>query len=276
LILGILFLAWGVNQIVNDWLGLAEDRVNAPRRPMVTGELPPGPALAFSGVGIAASLAAAYWLNPVSMLPLAAGVALYVFYDRAKAWSLTGTLVFGIMIAMAPVFGFLAAGPAPEPLFTSNRAVAIFLTILANAVMTYYTYFKDRAGDRAAGVGTFVARHTLWTARRVGLAAAFATAAACALSVAMGWLPAADILFHQEFLLAGAIAAFLQARTGWAYFRHPAGPRTYRNLALNFQACAASHCALIAVFNGPLALGLLAASLAGIDFLFSLHPDARA
>lgn len=36
LILG--FLAWGANQIFNDWGNLAEDRINAPERPMVTGK----------------------------------------------------------------------------------------------------------------------------------------------------------------------------------------------------------------------------------------------
>ena len=35
----ILFLAWGINQIVNDFLGYKEDKINAPMRPMVTGEL---------------------------------------------------------------------------------------------------------------------------------------------------------------------------------------------------------------------------------------------
>lgn len=39
LILAMLFLSWGINQIFNDYLGLREDRINAPNRPMVTGEL---------------------------------------------------------------------------------------------------------------------------------------------------------------------------------------------------------------------------------------------
>jgi geranylgeranylglycerol-phosphate geranylgeranyltransferase len=36
-ILVILFLAWGINQIINDFLGQKEDRINAPERPMVSG-----------------------------------------------------------------------------------------------------------------------------------------------------------------------------------------------------------------------------------------------
>ena len=47
-ILAVLFLSWGINQIINDYLGLAEDRINAPHRPMVTGELNPRAALVVS------------------------------------------------------------------------------------------------------------------------------------------------------------------------------------------------------------------------------------
>ena len=49
-ILAILFLAWGINQIFNDYLGLEEDRINAPDRPMVTGELQPRAAVLLSTV----------------------------------------------------------------------------------------------------------------------------------------------------------------------------------------------------------------------------------
>ena len=45
-----LFLSWGINQIINDYLGLKEDRVNAPNRPMVTGELDPGKALVLTEI----------------------------------------------------------------------------------------------------------------------------------------------------------------------------------------------------------------------------------
>ena len=31
LILCLLFLSWGINQIINDYLGLKEDRINAPQ-----------------------------------------------------------------------------------------------------------------------------------------------------------------------------------------------------------------------------------------------------
>jgi len=53
LLLVMLFLSWGVSQIINDYLGLREDRINAPNRPMVTGELDPRNALIVSGIMMA-------------------------------------------------------------------------------------------------------------------------------------------------------------------------------------------------------------------------------
>ncbi len=109
IILAVLFLSWGITQIVNDHLGLAEDRINAPHRPMVTGELPAKPAL-FLLLGLMAGVAAFSWsLNPWSVLPVVAGVPLNILYEHAKTWSLWGNAVFGVSISMCTVYGFLAA-----------------------------------------------------------------------------------------------------------------------------------------------------------------------
>jgi len=115
LILGLLFLSWGVNQIVNDVLGLKEDRLNAPNRPLVTGALPLKPALGISAAAIALTLGLAWVLNPLSVAPALAGILLNVVYEYAKRHSLWGNAVFGVMIAMCPLFGFLASGPTPAP-----------------------------------------------------------------------------------------------------------------------------------------------------------------
>ena len=275
LILGLLFLSWGANQIINDFLGLKEDRINAPRRPMVTGELPVRPALAVTGALIAVTLAAAYFLNPLAVIPAALGVLLNVVYEYAKRLSLLGNLTFGLMIAMCPVFGFLASGPAPDPLITSNRLAVLALVSLNNAVMTYYTYFKDYEGDKRAGVRTFVVKHGLAAARYAGLAAALLFAALCAGFIAADILPVRDILYLEEFLFVCAVTIFLQCWTGWLFFSHPRGPRTYFNLVVNIQACTAGNCALLAIFNGKLALYLLVCSYILIEFFFTMHRDER-
>ena len=276
LILAMLFLSWGINQIVNDYLGLAEDRVNAPNRPMVSGELHPEGALCVSLAALAGVGAISYALNPWALAPLLAGVFLNVLYEYAKAWSLWGNAVFGLSISMCTVYGFLAAGPLVRPVFTTNRVSAVFLVALLNGLMTYYTYFKDAAGDRAAGKRTFVVRHGLRISRYAGMAGAFLPTVAFLGLVYIGWIPATDILYTRDFAFCGLMTLFLQIWTAWLYFRYPTGERTYFSLVTNFRACVAGQVALVAIFNGTLALYLLTASYVFIGFLFDLYRDPRA
>lgn len=275
-ILGLLFLSWGVNQIINDYLGLKEDRINAPHRPMVTGALPVRPALLVTGACIAFTLGAAWLLNPLAVVPAAAGIALNVVYEYAKGRSLLGNITFGVMIAMCPVFGFLASGPAPDPLVATNRVAVLALVAMGNAVMTYYTYFKDYEGDKRAGKTTFVVKYGLNTARYAGVAAGVFCVALCGVFIAVNALPFSDILYRQEFLFVMGTAFFLQCWTGWLYFKTPSGAQTYFNLVTNIRACTAMNCAMLAIFNGKMALYLLAASYILIGFLFSFYKDERA
>jgi geranylgeranylglycerol-phosphate geranylgeranyltransferase len=275
LILVMLFLSWGINQIVNDYFGLPEDRINAPNRPMVTGELNPRIAMLVSAVLVAGVAIISLFLNPWAVVPLVIGVLLNVVYEYAKAWSLTANVIFGLSIAMCTVYGFLAAGPLPSPVFTSNRICVFVLVALMNGLMTYYTYFKDYAGDKAAGKRTFVVKYGLDVARYAGVVGAFLPTAAFFLFARMGWLPLGDVLFKRDFVFCGIMTIFLQLWTAVLFFRHPVGERTYSNLATNIRACVAGQVTLIAIFNGTLALYLLTASYVFIGFLFDQHKDAR-
>ena len=275
LILVMLFLSWGVNQIVNDYLGLPEDRHNAPNRPMVNGELNPRAAMLVTAVLLAGVGVVSWLLNPWSLIPLALGVALNVLYEYAKAWSLIGNLVFGLSIAMCTVYGFLAAGPLTQPVFTSNRVCAFALVALLNALMTYYTYFKDYRGDALAGKRTFVVRYGLRTARYAGVAGAFLPTLAFALFHVTGWLPLGDVLFPRDFTFCALMTVFLQLWTAMLFFFAPVGRRTYFSLVTNIRACVAGQVTLIAIFNGTLSLYLFSASYVLIGFLFDLYKDAR-
>lgn len=275
-ILVMLFLSWGINQIINDYLGLPEDRINAPNRPMVTGELHPHAALAVSVTLLLAVGVVSYLLNPWSLIPLAAGVLLNILYEYAKGWSLIGNAVFGASIAMCTAYGFLAAGPVPDPCFTSSRISVVVLVAVLNACMTYYTYFKDYEGDAAVGKRTFVVRHGLVAARYAGIVIAFLPSATFLLMRIMDWLPPEAILFKRDFVFCGLITIFLQLWTAVLFFRNPAGQQTYFSLATNIRACVAGQITLIAIFDGTLALYLLSASYVFIGFLFNLYKDAKA
>ena len=268
--LAILFLSWGVNQIVNDWLGLDEDRINAPNRPMVTGELDVGAALALSGALILASAGITWWLSPWALVPLAAGILLNVAYEFAKGVPLLGNVIFGIMLSTTTAYGFLATTPEPAPVFTRSRLSVLALVALMNGLMTYYTYFKDYRGDRAAGKVTAVVlqglRRSRWTALLVGPLPSICLAAL----MASGQIEASS---NGVFLFLFSVTLFLQAWTGVLYFRHPAGRKAYQSLVINFRACTCGQVTLIALFNRELALYLYIATYVFVGFLFGLHED---
>jgi len=271
----LLFLGWGINQIVNDYFGLPEDRINAPHRPMVTGELNPKLALYLSMFLIFGLIIFSYFLNPWSIIPVVLGVLLNVLYEYAKAWSLWGNIIFGLSISMCTIYGFLAAGPLPKIVFTSDRWCVIFLVALLNGLMTFYTYFKDYQGDLIAGKRTFVVKYGIDIARYAGMVGAFLPTLFFLIFLYLNWLPLYDILHLNEFIFCGVITIFLQIWTAALFFKYPAGEQTYYSLATNIRACVAGQVTLIAIFNGILALYLLSASYVFIGFLFNQYKDAR-
>lgn len=274
IILVLLFLSWGVNQIINDYLGLPEDRINAPRRPMVTGELNPRAALLVSIVLLVASgLVTCWYLQPVAVVFLAAGVLLNIIYEFAKGHGAWGNLVFGLMITMAPCFGGYASGPTLSTVLVPHRLSVLLLVFVMNSTMTFYTYFKDYKGDQSAGKKTLVVRLGLERARL--------------LSVGMAFLPSLVFAFlrltglyttplNTTFMTLGVLTVFLQIWTGVLYYRSPSGLKTYLSLETNFRACTCGQAALIAVFNPDLAIWLFIMSYIFVGFLFDLHRNPEA
>lgn len=275
IILVLLFLGWGINQIINDYFGLPEDRINAPNRPMVTGELHPQIALTISIICLIGMIAFSYYLNPWSILPILIGVVLNVIYEYAKAWSLWGNIIFGLSICMCTIYGFLAAGPLPKIVFTSDRICAVILVAVLNGLMTFYTYFKDYEGDLIAGKRTFIVKYGINISRYAGIVGAFLPTILFFYFVYMNWLPIKDILYLKDFIFCGIMTIFLQLWTAILFFKYPTGEQSYYSLATNIRACVAGQITLIAIFNGTLALYLFSASYVFIGFLFNQYQDAK-
>jgi geranylgeranylglycerol-phosphate geranylgeranyltransferase len=273
LILAILFLSWGVNQIVNDYLGLAEDRVNAPRRPMVTGELNPRIALAVSGVLIAASGVVTWRLSPWAMIPLFLGVGLNVVYEYAKGVPFLGNVVFGVMIANCSAYGYLATDPPGGVEFTAPRLSVLFLVALMNGLMTYYTYFKDYHGDRSAGKITAVVLQGIDRSRVTAIIGSFLPSIALWTFLGLNWI---ESPINDVFVFLFVMTLFLQIWTGVLYYKYPTGPKAYFSLVTNFRACSCGQVMLISLFNPTLALYLYIATYVFVGFLFGLHEDTQA
>ena len=269
----VLFLSWGVNQIINDFLGLREDRVNAPNRPMVTGELHPPLALAVSAGLIVGSALLTWTLAPWALVPLLAGVVLNVIYEYAKGVPLLGNVVFGVMISSCTAYGYLAMGPPLDTLFTSSRLSVLFLVALMNGLMTYYTYFKDYHGDRSTGKMTAVVLQGIERSRITAIASAFLPSIALWVLLLGGFIIAP---VNQVFVFLFAMTFFLQVWTGVLYFRHPTGPKAYFSLVTNFRACTCGQAMLVALFEPTLALYLYIAAYVLVGFLFDFHKDPQA
>lgn len=274
IILLLLFLSWGINQIINDYLGFKEDKINAPNRPMVTGDLPAKKALFVSAVLIIITgIIIIFYLESIAVVPLILGVILNIIYEFAKGYGLLGNITFGLMISMCPIFGYLACGPVNKPYFTYSRISVLFLIFITNALMTYFTYFKDYKGDKAAGKKTIIVEYGLRKGRIFGIIGSF--------------LPSLSFIFiycnnlitariNTMFIVLGTAAALLHILTGILYYKYPIGKKTYYCLSFNFRACVCGQAALIALFNQTLSLILFISSYILVGYLFNLYSDSKA
>lgn len=272
-ILTLLFLSWGINQIINDYFGVSEDKINAPKRPMVSGELSPNIALFVSVMILTGSGVLIYfYLEPVALIPFILGIILNIIYEFAKGYGFLGNLVFGLMITMAPVFGFLSAGPVSKPYFTLSRVSILFLFIILNGIMTFYTYFKDYKGDKASGKKTLVVKFGL---KRAGV-----------LGIIISWFPFIYFILiyinnliearvNEVFIILGLLTTIMHLGTGILFFRRPKGKNVYHSLLLNFRACICGHVPIIALFNRELALILFIVSYIFLGYAFHIYKNKK-
>jgi len=273
-ILVILFLAWGINQIINDYLGRKEDRINAPSRPMITGELNPILAILTSVTLLSISLFVTwFYLEPIAVLPLIAGVILNLVYEYAKGYGIWGNIIFGLMISMCGLYGFYASGPM-EIYMTKSRISALIFIAVLNGLMTYYTYFKDFTGDMAAGKKTIIVKYGLERNKFIAIFASFLPS----ILFIIGYygFSSFEIELNKTFVILAMLTVFLQIWTGYLYFKNPRGEMTYYSLVTNFRACTCGQTTIIALFDPVLGMMLFLVSYVFVGFLFNLHTNIKA
>ncbi len=274
IILIILFLSWGINQIFNDYLGRKEDRINAPERPMVTGELNPQKAVFLSVFLMTITIfITIFYLEPVALIPLAAGAILNLIYEYAKGYGIFGNIVFGVMISMCGLFGFLASGPM-EIYFTKSRISALIFIAIINGLMTYYTYLKDYISDKTTGKNTIIVKYGLKKNKIIAIISSFLPSILF-ISSYYG-LGSFEIELNNTFVILGVLTIFLQVWTGYLYYKNPKGEMTYYSLVTNFRACTCGQTTIIALFNPELGMILFLVSYVFVGFLFNMHTNIKA
>ena len=148
----------------------------------------------------------------------------------------------------------------------------LILVAVMNGLMTFYTYFKDYEGDKAAGKRTIIVALGIKKSRYLAAISAFLPAGIFMLLYFNHFIEAR---VNTMFLILAGLTFFLELWTGYLYFKNPQGERTYYSLVANFRACICGQATLIALFNTELAMILFLVSYMFVGFLFDLHTDPK-
>jgi len=263
----ILFLSWGVNQIINDYLGIKEDQINAPQRPMVTGELDPFKALSLSVIFILNTFIFTWiYLKPLAGIFLIIGVLLNVVYGYYKKHSF-GIAIYGLSITSTILYSYYALSPVNATFLLPEAISLILVVVMMHMLMCYFTYFKDYEGDLSAGINTLVVKFGLKTSSRLGLVFSLFPLSIYLLLYNMSIL---SFEINNTFLLLGSITVFLQIWTAALFYLQPEGEMTFSSLKQNTRACTCGQAAIISIFNASLAIWLFLFTYIFVGFLFDM------
>lgn len=275
-ILSLLILVWGSNQVLIDYLDFTEKCSNASHHPMPGGNLPPTSALVVTVLLLVLVLIAAFKLNPLAIIPLLFGVLLTLLYRHAKKIPVAGNLVLLIIIAVCPIFCFLAAGPGAYPFLTTDRIALLLLLVSINAILIPYASFNNDEINKAAQPPDAAERYSISQLARFCLWTLTFLLILMAVFVRSNMMPPKDLLFVPEFLLLAGATLFLQWWAGCLGVYRLQGSKKHFNMVIKLRACVAGNCTMMAIFNARLAILLLLASYILIEFLFISHKNARA
>ncbi len=275
-IITVLFLAYGINQVINDYFGLPEDRINAPHRPMVQGNLNPKLAL-FTSVGLMFITGLlSFFFSPWASLTLTIGVLLNILYEYAKSISLLGNLIFGMSMLVCPFYAYFLTGTQlPESWGNVVHILSIAFPIYTTGLMTYYTYFKDYEGDKKQNKRTFIVTYGIDFAKKAGIAFSVFPYVLFMFLPTLGIFKWQEIVNNSAFIFIFVLSLFLQLWTASLYYNHPTGEKTYFNLETNIQSCVISLLCVLALIDGVLALYLVPICYIFIGFIFKFHNDAK-
>jgi len=161
----------------NDLADQAEDRINRPRRPLVSGRLRPATAWAGAWVLVLAAglLAVASGGAPSLAFVLACQAALAWYARGGKQAGLAGTAAVALMGGLAVVYG-AAAVAWEDPAAQASRAlVPAALATLLHALRELVKDLEDREGDIRAGRRSWVLDRSGTAVRRLLAGLALAT-----------------------------------------------------------------------------------------------------
>ena len=272
-VLGVLFIGWGANQVINDYLGLAEDRHNAPKRPMVTGKLDIRFALTLSTILFLIGLIATALISKQAIIFYLLMFSLNIIYERAKRIPLLGNIFFGLLIASCVYY---AASSVSEKtlkslLLDSRIATLAILVWLINFVLCFFSDFKDYDGDKKAKVRTLVVLLGIDKAKYLGPLLSIIPFIYLYFVLKMSL-----ISFYcppVSFFIMLALTLLCLLYPAILLIKYPQGENTYYSLKWVITGTVLFKTTLIGLINPALSITLFLLSIIFIKLLFGLYKD---
>ena len=264
-VIAIGFLAWGVNQIVNDYYDREEDQINAPRRPMVSGNLAPRPAWLLSCLLMLCFGVFSCFLTVWTLLPIGLGVILNLLYGRTKGIPILGNAVYGASLSMCTLYGYLGASGGVRDF----RDVLSVLTLcgflaLSHFLMCIYSTLKDMDGDRVAGKKTLA---VLVGNRKTLLIANIFAALLMGLYSVPLFMTLGDSIC---FFIAWGWCVILAVWNALIF----ASGEIHRSTKSNCQSCAAQQLLVLSLYSYA-GLAVMLFTWLAVELIFNWYPDEK-
>ncbi|MDG7020419.1 MAG: UbiA family prenyltransferase [Nitrososphaerota archaeon] len=161
------FAICAFSMVANDYYDVEVDRVNQPARPLPSGAVSKGEAVALAATTLVVGLAAASaTLDPYALLIAALYAALAWLYDyRVKAYGLVGNLIVASSLAIPFVYGGVVSG---GDVAGSLLLFMASTSLLAGVGREVVKAMADVPGDQKRGIRSYAAVHGLRSASLVG------------------------------------------------------------------------------------------------------------
>ncbi|MEM3607778.1 MAG: geranylgeranylglycerol-phosphate geranylgeranyltransferase [Candidatus Bathyarchaeia archaeon] len=178
------FLLTAGTMCINDYYDRGIDAVNAPGRPIPSGQVTPGYSLGLGVLLAASGLAVSALINIPALMIAAASVALMAYYNvHGKRTGLPGNLIVSICVSLPFLFG-----GAVSNRISGVLTVFSLMAFLANTGREVAKGIADVEGDRGGGVKTLAVERGSRFAGRVAALFYLAAVALSPIPLAMGWL----------------------------------------------------------------------------------------
>jgi len=153
-------VAYGFGQALTDVTQIDTDRISAPYRPLVRGELRRGEVLVVTCAGLLACALALFLMNPWSLVLAAVSVAGLATYTSMKRRFWAGPAHNAWIVALLPAMGALSGGAALAVTLRSPMVWAAMASVFFSyATFVLLGYLKDVEADRATGYDTLPVRY---------------------------------------------------------------------------------------------------------------------